>query len=76
MFKKLVCGPDCWNVSLIKTKGRVLAIANFTAASRDKDSHMGESPNPCTCGQMLTREPRHRLRDLTVPTEAGLEASI
>lgn len=52
----------------MKTKGRVLAIANFTIASRDKDSYVGESLTLCTCRQMLTSEPRHVLRDLTIPT--------
>lgn len=62
---------------LTKTKRKILAIANFsTAASRDKDSYAGESPTLCTCRQTLTREPRHVLRDLTIPGEAGLEASI
>ena len=39
---------DCWNVSLLKTKGRVLAVANFPAAARDKSSYVGESLTLCT----------------------------
>lgn len=69
--------PGYWNVSLVKTKKKVLAIAHVsTAASRGKDNNVGESLTLCLCGQTLTREHGHALRGLTVSTEAGLEASI
>lgn len=47
--------PDFWNVSLVNTKKKVLALDSFsTAALRDQDSYVGESLTLCTYRETLT----------------------
>lgn len=74
--KMLLSETDYWSVSLVNTKKKSWQLPTFVQQPEGQSQICGREPDRVHLQTDTNREHRLALRDLTIPVEVGLEASI